>query len=278
MNLDLELVNKLKEQKILPIINSVNFKEDLLKLTSLLDTNKKIKIIEITLRESHSLENAIKLKKRFPNLIIGLGSIINKKQYEEVKNYNFSFFVSPGTIYEMINSKIENYIPGAETISEFNYLDNNEINIVKFKKTSFSLSGIATKSISMPKMQETPTIDILRCIQGKAANMHNCNLTKRSQMDIKIEINKRLGTPLFIPLMALVCCFLLGSRKDKKIYSFNKYIYSFIGIIILTLSEILVRYSGISWNHTSIYYLIPIGMITLFYFTLIRKFKYENLN
>ena len=49
MNIDLELINKLKEQKILPIINSVNFKEDLLKLTSLLDANKKIKIIEITL-------------------------------------------------------------------------------------------------------------------------------------------------------------------------------------------------------------------------------------
>ena len=47
-----------------------NFKEDLLKLTSLLDANKKIKIIEITLRESHSLENAIELKKRFPSLII----------------------------------------------------------------------------------------------------------------------------------------------------------------------------------------------------------------
>ena len=48
MNIDLELINKLKEQKILPIINSVNFKEDLLKFTSLLDANKKIKIIEIT--------------------------------------------------------------------------------------------------------------------------------------------------------------------------------------------------------------------------------------
>ena len=147
MNIDLEIVNKLKEQKILPIINSVNFKEDLLKLTSLLDANKKIKIIEITLRESHSLENAIKLKKRFPNLIIGLGSIINKKQYEEVKNYNFNFFVSPGTIYEMINSKIGNYIPGAETISEFNYLDNNEINIVKFFPATLSGENLKLKSI-----------------------------------------------------------------------------------------------------------------------------------
>ena len=147
MNIDLELINKLKEQKILPIINSVNFKEDLLKLTSLLDANKKIKIIEITLRESHSLENAIKLKKRFPNLIIGLGSIINKKQYEEVKNYDFSFFVSPGTIYEMIDSKIKNYIPGAETISEFNYLDNNEINIVKFFPATLSGGNLKLKSI-----------------------------------------------------------------------------------------------------------------------------------
>ena len=147
MNIDLELINKLKEQKILPIINSENFKEDLLKLTSLLDANKKIKIIEITLRESHSLENAIKLKKRFPNLIIGLGSIINKKQYEEVKNYDFSFFVSPGTIYEMIDSKIDNYIPGAETISEFNYLDNNEINIVKFFPATLSGGNLKLKSI-----------------------------------------------------------------------------------------------------------------------------------
>ena len=32
MNLDVELINKLKEQKILPIINSINFKEDLSKL------------------------------------------------------------------------------------------------------------------------------------------------------------------------------------------------------------------------------------------------------
>ena len=74
MNIDLELINKLKEQKILPIINSVNFKEDLLKLTSLLDANKKIKIIEITLRESHSLENAIKLKKLIPQTEIVLGA------------------------------------------------------------------------------------------------------------------------------------------------------------------------------------------------------------
>ena len=97
-------------------------------------------------------------------------------------------------------------------------------------------------------------------------------------MNSKIEINKRFGMPFFIPLIALVCCFLLASRKDTKMYNFNKYIYFFICFLILALAEIIVRYSGTSWNHTLIYYLIPVIMSPLIYFALIRTFKYENLS
>ena len=97
-------------------------------------------------------------------------------------------------------------------------------------------------------------------------------------MDTKIEINKRFGMPFYIPLLALICCFLLDSRRDRKIYNLNKYICFFVGFIILVAAEISVRYSGISWNHTAMYYLIPAGMMPLLYFILIRKFKYENLH
>ena len=96
-------------------------------------------------------------------------------------------------------------------------------------------------------------------------------------MDTKIELNKRLGAPIFIPLISLVCSFLLSSRRDEKIYNYNKYIYFFISFLILALAEILVRYSGISIAYTIIYYLFPLIMLPLFYFTLLRKFKYENL-
>ena len=97
-------------------------------------------------------------------------------------------------------------------------------------------------------------------------------------MDTKVEINKRFGMPLYIVLIALISSFLLRSQKDKKIFYFNKYIYFFIGFLILALAEILVRYSGASWNNTLIYYFIPIGASPLFYFVLIRAFKYENLS
>lgn len=157
--------------------------------------------------------------------------------------------------------------------------DDNTVTIVKFKTTSFNLSGMSTKSISVPKMQETSTLKILMCIKNNNTNvdMHNCSPNKKSFMDTKIEINKRFGMPIFIPLISLVCAFLLSSRNDKKIYDYNKYIYFLIGFSILTLSEIFVRYSGISWTHTAIYYLLPLGMLPVFYLTLIRKFKYENL-
>ena len=156
--------------------------------------------------------------------------------------------------------------------------EDGDVNIVKFKKIILNLSGISTKGISEPKMQETPTMQILRCLTQNNTVAHNCDNSKKSMMDTKIEINKRFGMPIYIPLISLISCFLLTSRKDKKMFYLNKYIYFFIGFLILILSEIIVRYSGISWNHTIIYYLLPIGTAPLFYLALIRAFKYENLS
>ena len=156
--------------------------------------------------------------------------------------------------------------------------EDGDVNIIQFQKTTLNLSGISTKSISEPKMQETPTIQILRCLKQNNILRHNCDDSKKSMMDTKIEINKRFGMPMYIPLISLISCFLLTSRKDKKMFYLNKYIYFFVGVLILILAEIIVRYSGISWNHTIIYYLLPIGMAPLFYLALIRAFKYENLS
>jgi len=156
--------------------------------------------------------------------------------------------------------------------------DDGNINVIKFEKTVLNFSNLSTKSIITPKIQETSTLKIFNCILNiNSSDMHNCSQEKKSLMDNKIELNKRFGMPIYIPLISLICAFLLASRKDKKIYYYNKYIYFFICFLILTLSEILVRYSGTSWNHTSIYYILPISLLPFFYFVLLRKFKYENL-
>jgi len=229
-------------------------------------------------------------EKQFNDTVKGLTIFVDKK--DDNKTFKNIFIRDDGNVlssigqttsstifakYGYINSDTNNLILYDGNIQKLR--EDNTVSIIKFEKTVLNLSGISTKSISEPKMQETTTIKILECIinNNTSSDMHNCTPSKKSFMDTKIEINKRFGIPIFIPLIALICSFLLSSRKDKKIYHYNKYIYFLIGFTVLALAEISVRYSGISWTHTTIYYLSPLGMLPLVYLNLIRKFKYENL-
>jgi lipopolysaccharide export system permease protein len=262
---------------LLQFILTTTINPTLLNISRTLLKNSELKFVSSMFKE-----------KRFNDTVEGLTIFVDKKNKDNTYSNIFirdesSVLSSVGTVSSTIFAK-SGYISEDEdflillngNIQKLN--SDGNVNIVKFEKTYFGLRGISTKGISQPKMQETSTIKILKCMSGKNVNMHNCNPKRATSVNTKIEINKRLGMPFFIPLIALVCSFLLGSRKDKKTYNYNKYIYSFIGIVILVLAEISVRYSGISWNYTAIYYLIPVGLIPIFYLTLIRKFKYENLH
>ena len=226
-------------------------------------------------------------KKRFNDTVEGLTIFVENKKENEV--YTNIFIRDEGSVLSNIASSSSTIVAKSGRMSEdeknlilYNgniqkLNENGDVSIVTFEKTILNLSGISTKSISEPKMQETSTIQILNCLQNKIDVSHNCDDTKKSMMDNKIEFNKRFGMPIYIPFISLICCFLLASRKDKKMFSYNKYIYFFIGFVILALAEIIVRYSGNSWNHTLFYYLIPLAIGPLFYLILIRTFKYENL-
>ena len=177
---------------------------------------------------------------------------------------------------------LDGYIQKIEISSGAENADQKDkINIVKFEKTALNLSGLSTKTISDPKIQETSTLQILNCLQYQYVQVdmkkHNCNLNEKSLRDNKIEINRRFGMPFFIPLIGLIICFLLSSRRGKD-SNFHKYFYFFICFLLLVFAEITVRYSGISFNHSVVYYLIPIGFLPLVYILLVRTFKYENLN
>ena len=158
----------------------------------------------------------------------------------------------------------------------------NKVSIINFEKTIINLAGLSTKTTSAPKIQETSSIRVIQCMQEKNLYVKNCiqtkNIANKEQhlRQNKIEFNRRFGMPIFIPLVSLIACFLLLSKNQKKISGYYKYIFFFIGFVILVGSEISVRYSGTSLNHAAIYYLIPIGLIPLIYLSLIKAFKYEN--
>ena len=130
--LDSDIKEELKNQEILPVFNTSELTADIKRLEIFLSKNSNIKNIEITLRKYNSLEIAIELKKRFTNIKFGLGSILSREDYAKGFDAGFYFFVSPGIILDLVNTKVKNYIPGGETISEFMFLLNNDYKIIKF--------------------------------------------------------------------------------------------------------------------------------------------------
>ena len=261
---------------ILQMILTISINPTMLNISRTLLKNSELEFVSSMFKE-----------KQFNDTIKGLTIFIDKKTDGRILKNIFirdesNILASVGTKSSTINAKSGYISEDDQNLILLNgsiqKLDTNgNINVIKFEKTSFNLLGISTKSISDPKMQETQTLNIIKCLKNPLDQTLNCNPTEKTMTNLKIELNKRIGMPFFMPLLALICSFLLASRRDKKIYNYNKYIYFFIGFIILALAEITVRYSGFSWNLTAIYYLIPIGMVPLFYYALIRKFKYENL-
>ena len=91
------------------------------------------------------------------------------------------------------------------------------------------------------------------------------------------EINRRFGMPLYIPVITLIVCFLLNQRNENRFKNYFKYIYAIIAFLILVVAEILVKYSGKSFNNSLIYYFTPLLLMPIIYLEIIRNFLYENL-
>ena len=158
---------------------------------------------------------------------------------------------------------------------------NNKINFLNFYKTEINLSYFDSKTTTYPKIQENNTLSLLNCIkpfldEGKTTLLEfQC----RARIDdITAELNRRFGMPLYIPVISIIICYLLSSRKESKYYFFQKYIVFITAFTILVFAEIMVRYSGNSALGSIIYYSLPPLLILLNYLNLIRIFKFENLN
>ncbi len=157
-----------------------------------------------------------------------------------------------------------------------------KIKSVDFSKTKLNLSGMKTKSIIQAKVQETNTVNLIRCLLIKNQDFENrkkriINCPDRDKIEVLAEINRRFGMPLYIPIVALLCSFLLINREESKYNNLYKYAFGGSAFFILVIAEILVRYSGISFYYSIIYYLFPLLLMPVLYLGIVRKFYFENL-
>ena len=82
--------------------------------------------------------------------------------------------------------------------------------------------------------------------------------------------------PFYIPIISLLCSFLMIRAEEKKNYFFNKYTIFSLSFLILLYAELIVRYTGISKIVNVLFMISPLILIPIFYSLLIYKFSNES--
>ena len=152
----------------------------------------------------------------------------------------------------------------------------NEIKNILFEKTELSLNNISTRTIKQPKIQETASASLLTCVFNLDSDLAVINCSKNFKNEAVQALSKRLGIPLYIPLISILTSFLLISKKERAYNFLKKYLLCILSFLILIFAEIFLKYTGLSPVIAITYFIVPVAATFCFYIYLFRNIMTEK--
>ena len=160
----------------------------------------------------------------------------------------------------------------------FSSSNNKDFSSFKFENFEFNLSKFGSKTMTIPKIQENKTSNIIKCYLNNSninkkyyINYNELRCNEGSKKAIVQEIFKRFYLPLFIPILCLIACVQIMNNKFNKYYSFYKIIIFIFGFITIFTSEILIKYTGNNFTQDIFILVFPIIMFLLIYLFVLKK-------
>ena len=203
-------------------------------------------------------------KNSFKNIYIQEGEFSNFKQ-----NNNQIIYAEEGYLIDD-DKKLFRLLDG-----KIIGTNNNRLVSFEFDKIDYDLSKFSSRSIKKPKIQELSSVKLIKCTislmsgQTYIDDLFSCEIKKLKNFNQ--ELYKRFIKPFYLPILTLVCCFLLTFSKENHNYTLRTikvFIYVFL---VLVVSEIFMRYI----QDSSIYLVLFLGMVfvcfSLIYIFLIRR-------
>ena len=157
--------------------------------------------------------------------------------------------------------------------------DYGKITNIKFDQIDFNLTKYETNSTIYPKIQETRSYVLFRCVyysmKKRLDKFKDKYIKCRPNIinSIKQELLKRFFKPLYFPLIALVCSLLILRSKESNNYNKFKFYLFFITFLIIVISEISLRCSAYNKSAVLFFIFLPILSFFIIYFSLIKKFN-----
>ena len=202
----------------------------------------------------------------FKNIFIQEGDLFDLDQ-----NNNQIIFAKEGLLVNE-NKKIFRLLNG-KIIST----NNKKLISFEFDKIDYNLSKFSSKTIKVAKIQELPSSKIIKCSLSLLSEKTYIDELFRCEKDrlknLNQEIYKRFVKPFYIPLLALMSCFLLTFSKVQNnftIKSIKVFLYVFL---ILVMSEAFMRYADESKLQFITILFLPIIIYFFIYNFLINKVR-----
>ena len=148
-----------------------------------------------------------------------------------------------------------------------------KINTFEFDNIILNLEKYDNKSISKPKIQEINSLNLFYCIISNR-DQEDFSCENKIKKDVKQELFKRIFKPIYIPIIGIICCFLLMFSKNDPNYLKKRNIIFFVILIILLISETSLRYSAQSLLTLFTYISFPIIILFIGYYLLYKNFKH----
>ena len=235
-------------------------------------------------------------EKKFINVVKNLTIFVEeyekdgtlKKIYinEQMNNENSKIIVSEsGKVIKKKQKYILRLFNGGIT-----NISKNNTYTLNFSETDYDLSNFTTKTITATKVQELESIEMFKCLKEiylkKKINKNevidnpkNTACHTRTVKSISEELYKRFVIPFYTLIISLVAASLIIEPRSKYFSKLHKLNIFLIGILVITISQLSLKFFLNSINITYLILFLPFFLVFLYYFVLLlfTKFKLNFL-
>jgi lipopolysaccharide export system permease protein len=160
----------------------------------------------------------------------------------------------------------------------------NKISKFKFQRSDFSLNALNSKIVDPNKLQETPTLILLSCLNklykkeisfldSIDIKMYDHNCTMVGVNNIFKELYKRFIIPFYIPNLILTTLILILFSKEEKGYTQLQIFVFLINFFLIIFSEATLKILGNSITYDYMLLILPIIILLILLINFIYQFK-----
>jgi lipopolysaccharide export system permease protein len=216
------------------------------------------------------------------------GNLKNIYLKKDSGNNKYQITVAKTGVFKTINNSKVLVLYNGQTIN----LVNKKITNFYFSKSDFTLSQLDSDIIIQAKVQETSTMDHIKCLGyyfnkdltlnpdlvNDAPVNFGLNCSVRSLDNIFQEMYKRFIIPLYLPVLILISLLLIVNSKESLLYNKYKTGVFIAGLVVIVLSESALKFVQNSFYANVQVIVAPIIIVIFLYYIFKLKFNIKIKN